>query len=61
MYPNHPFEITLAFTEDEFAEVMDAYTYGKRDHEQIEDYLRRSFVEAAKLSKTLRGSTVKCF
>jgi hypothetical protein len=61
MYPDHSFEITLIFTKDELAEVMDAYTYGKHDHEQIADYLRRSFVEAAKLSKTLRGSTVKCF
>ena len=61
MYPDHQFEITLRFNKDELAEIMSAYTYGKQDHEQLEDYLQRSFVEAAKLSKTLRGSTVKCF
>jgi len=61
MYPDHQFEITLWFTKDELVELIDAYTYGKHDHEQLEDYLQRSFVEAAKLSKTLRGSTVKCF
>lgn len=54
-------QVIIYFTGEEMDSLYSAYVYGRVDGESLEEYLHRSIITAAKLSKELRGKVIQCF